>query len=124
MKKEYVDLDPFTFGDSRASQNLASILNGIGDVKLAASIAKTINYYSKSAKVLNEISDLSMRTRFLGMLRREVERSTIINRAPELVKSHTFNVVKGRISEYMRKTQHKLNKEKSDAAKLRNKNGN
>lgn len=124
MKKDYVDLDPFTFGDSKACQNLATILNGIGDVKLASRISKTIHHYHSAAKAVYEMPNLSMRSRIFLLLRKEVEASVTINTAPEKVKTHTFNVIKGKISEYLRKTQVQIRKEISDAAKQRNINGN
>lgn len=103
FSKTFKSLDPFTFGDSKACQNLVDMLNKTKDIKLARQISKIINQYNTLVKQLDLLTDFRSRTFLLTLLNQELHRKSFEN-CPEIIKTHTFNVICRRIRQSQRNT--------------------
>jgi len=97
-----LDLDPGTYGDSKAAVVLTKILNEIGDHKLARKVGNYFCYYCRGVMQIATLTDEEIRTEFFHMWKERFKLLIEEAKMPEKVASYLRNIMKAKMQDTIR----------------------
>ena len=92
-KVEKGELDPYTFGDSKAAINLAKILSEPEHRKYSSKVSVFYGRFNQRMMAIYAVRDFSIRQHLSWLIMKDARDKIGSSVMPELVKSHLLNIM-------------------------------